>query len=142
MSEHPSDASPLELFRLELEERVEDLNQSLLLLESNPDAQEAIDQFMRALHSVKGAASIVVLEPLVAMAHRLEDVYAGVKADVDILSPEAIALGFRCIDLFQDISRLPSDQIREWLSARSPELDLLVKAIKDLRPSKAQDYWQ
>jgi two-component system sensor histidine kinase and response regulator WspE len=142
MSEHPSDASPLELFRLELEERVEDLNQSLLLLESNPDAQEAIDQFMRALHSVKGAASIVVLEPLVAMAHRLEDVYAGVKADVDILSPEAIALGFRCIDLFQDISRLPSDQIREWLSARSPELHLLVKAIKDLRPSQAQDSWQ
>jgi two-component system sensor histidine kinase and response regulator WspE len=142
MSEHPSDASPLELFRLELQERVEDLNQSLLLLESNPDAQEAIDQFMRALHSVKGAASIVVLEPLVALAHRLEDVYAGVKSGEFALSPQVIALGFRCIDLFQDISRLPSDQIREWLSARSPELDLLVKAIKDVRPSQAQDSWQ
>lgn len=141
MSDLPLEASPLELFRLELEERVQDLNQSLLLLESNPDAQEAIDQLMRALHSVKGAASIVVLTPLVAVAHRLEDVFAGVKVGEFVLTLEAIALGFRCIDLFQDISRLPSDQIREWLSASSPELELLVKAIDDLDPSKAEGPW-
>ena len=141
MSDHPPEASPLELFRLELEERVEDLNQSLLVLEGSPDAQEAIDQLMRALHSVKGAASIVVLPPLVAVAHRLEDVYAGVKAGEFGLTLEAIALGFRCIDLFQDISRLPSDQIREWLSARGPELELLVKAIDDLDPSQAEGPW-
>lgn len=142
MSNHSPDAFPLELFRLELEERVKDLNHSLLLLESSPDSQDAIDPFMRALHSVKGAASIVVLEPLVALAHQLEGVYASVKAGEFSLSPDAIALGFRCIDLFQDISRLPSDQIREWLSARSPELHLLVQAIENLRPSQANRPWQ
>ena len=138
MSDHSPEASPLELFRLELEERVEDLNQSLLVLEGTPEAQEAIDHFMRALHSVKGAASIVVLPPLVVVAHRLEDVFAGVKAGEYILTPAAIGLGFRCIDLFQDISRLPSDQIREWLGARSLEIDLLAQAIGALRPCQAE----
>ena len=138
MSDHSPEASPLELFRLELEERVEDLNQSLLVLEGTPEAQEAIDHFMRALHSVKGAASIVVLPPLVVIAHRLEDVFAGVKVGEYILTPAAIGRGFRCIDLVQDISRLPSDQIREWLGARNPEIDLLAQAIGALRPCQTE----
>jgi two-component system sensor histidine kinase and response regulator WspE len=90
---------------------------------------------MRSLHSIKGAASIVVLPPLVAVAHQLEDVFVGIKAGEFGLSAAAIALGFRCIDLFQDISRQPSDQIREWLDARAPELDLLVEALAELIPS-------
>jgi chemotaxis protein histidine kinase CheA len=47
MSDHPSEATPLELFRQELEERVEQLNQALLLLEAQPDLREACDQVMR-----------------------------------------------------------------------------------------------
>jgi two-component system sensor histidine kinase and response regulator WspE len=137
MSDYSSDTSPLELFRLELEERVLELNQSLLLMEACPEVQEAIEQFMRALHSVKGAASIVVLPLVVAITHRLEDVFAGVKAGKFSLTPEAIGLGFRCIDLFQNISRLPSDQIREWLNSRTPELELLVMALDELSPSQA-----
>ena len=135
MSERPQDASALELFRLELEERINDLNQSLLVLEETPGSTEACDQFMRSLHSIKGAASIVVLPPLVAVAHQLEDVFVGVKAGEFGLSASAIALGFRCIDLFHDISKQHADDIREWLDARAPELNLLVEALADLIPS-------
>jgi two-component system sensor histidine kinase and response regulator WspE len=135
MSERPQEASALELFRLELEERINDLNQSLLVLEETPGSKEACDQFMRSLHSIKGAASIVALPSLVAVAHQLEDVFVGIKAGECGLSASAIALGFRCIDLFQDISKQHADDIREWLNARSPELNLLVEALADLNPS-------
>jgi chemotaxis protein histidine kinase CheA len=44
MSDFSSEATPLELFRQELEERVEHLNQVLLQLEAEPGSQDACDQ--------------------------------------------------------------------------------------------------
>jgi two-component system sensor histidine kinase and response regulator WspE len=134
MSDHSSEATPLELFRLELEERVESLNQALLLLENQPDLREACDQVMRSLHSVKGAAGIVVLPALVRVAHRLEDFFVAVKQGEASLDQRAFALSFRCVDLFQDVSRQPADDIREWLGARSPEIDELVDSLSQLLP--------
>ncbi len=134
MSVFPSEAAPLELFRLELEERVEPLNQALLLLENQPGSRDACDQVMRSLHSVKGAAGIVVLPSLVTVAHRLEDFFVAVKHGQASLDQQAFGLSFRCVDLFQDVSRLNADAIREWLGARSLELDELVDALSTLLP--------
>jgi two-component system sensor histidine kinase and response regulator WspE len=134
MSDHFSEATPLELFRLELEERVEQLNTGLLQLEGDPGSREACDPVMRSLHSVKGAAGIVVLPSLVKVAHRLEDFFVAVKLGEANLDQQAFALGFRCVDLFQDVSRQSADSIREWLAARSPELDELVASISQLLP--------
>ena len=132
MSDHSSEATPLELFRLELEERVESLNQALLLLETQPELREACDQVMRSLHSVKGAAGIVVLPALVRVAHRLEDFFVAVKQGEASLDQRAFALSFRCVDLFQDVSRQAAEDIREWLGARSTEIDELVDSLNQL----------
>jgi two-component system sensor histidine kinase and response regulator WspE len=137
MSAIPPDATPLELFRLELEERVAHLNQALLQLEQQPESREPCDEVMRSLHSVKGAAGIVVLHALVAVAHRLEDFFVAVKNGEASLHPEAFALSFRCIDLFSDVSKLPAEEIRAWLDERQQELDGLVEAINRLLPSSA-----
>jgi len=134
MSDHSSEATPLELFRLELEERVEQLNSGLLQLEADPGSRDACDPVMRSLHSVKGAAGIVVLPDLVKVAHRLEDFFVAVKLGEVNLDQPAFALGFRCVDLFQDVSRQPAEGIREWLAARAPEVDELVESISQLLP--------
>ena len=134
MSDYSSEATPLELFRLELEERVEQLNSGLLQLEADPGSREACDPVMRSLHSVKGAAGIVVLPALVKVAHRLEDFFVAVKHGEANLDQAAFALGFRCVDLFQDVSRQSADSIREWLAARSPEIDDLVDSLSQLLP--------
>jgi len=63
MSNHSSEATPLDLFRLELEKRVELLNDGLLQLEADPGSLEVCDLLMVSLHSVKGAAGIVELQP-------------------------------------------------------------------------------
>ena len=139
MSEHSPEATPLELFRLELEERVESLNNALLQLESDPTALEACDPVMRSLHSVKGAAGIVVLPALVKVAHRLEDFFVAVKSGAAPLDQRAFALSFRCVDLFQDVSRLPAEAIGEALTARAAELDELVSAISKLMPEENAD---
>ncbi len=140
MSDHSSEATPLELFRLELEERVEQLNSDLLQLEANPSSRDACDPVMRSLHSVKGAAGIVVLPALVRVAHRFEDFFVAVKGGEAALDQQAFALGFRCVDLFQDVSRQPAGRIREWLAGRAPELDELVESISQLLPDGSGQY--
>ena len=134
MSNHSSEATPLELFRLELEERVEPVNDGLLQLEADPGSLDVCDSLIRSLHSVKGAAGIVELPTLVTVAHRLEDFFVAVKNGKAVLSQQAFAVGFRCVDLFQVVSRLPAAGIRDWLVARAPELDELVDSLIQLLP--------
>lgn len=135
MSDPRDEVTPLELFRLELEERVEHLNAVLLQLESQPDCREAGDQVMRSLHSVKGAASIVALQSLVTVAHRLEDFFVAVRTGETQLDGQAFSLSFRCVDLFQDVSRQPAAAIRDWLAAHEAEIEALVEAISRLIPA-------
>lgn len=134
MTDDRNDATPLELFRLELEERIAPLNQVLLELETNPELREACDQVMRSLHSIKGAAGIVALQALVNVAHRLEDFFVAVRNGEADLDADAFGLSFRCVDLFQEVSRQPTAEIRPWLAARQQELDALVEAISLLVP--------
>lgn len=135
MTNDRNDATPLELFRQELEERVEPLNQVLLQLENAPDSREACDQVMRSLHSVKGAAGIVALQSLVNVAHRLEDFFVAVRDGKAKLDPTSFSLSFRCVDLFQEVSRQPAAEIRPWLADRRQDLDALVEAISLLLPA-------
>jgi len=134
MSDFSPEPTPLELFRLELEERVESLNNGLLQLEADASSRDACDSVMRSLHSVKGAAGIVVIPILVKVAHRLEDYFVSVKNGETSLDQQAFALAFRCVDLFADVSRQQAEDIREWLAGRSPELDALVESISQLLP--------
>jgi len=134
MSNHSSEATPLELFRLELEKKVELVNDGLLLLEADPGSLEVCDSLIHSLHSVKGAAGIVELPTLMTVAHRLEDFFVAVKNGKAVLSQQAFAVGFRCVDLFQVVSRLPAAGIRDWLAARAPELDELVDSLIQLLP--------
>ena len=137
MSNLSSDISSLELFRLELEERVVDLNRSLLALETSPRAGTDLDLFMRAIHSVKGAAAILGLTSLVGVAHRLEDGFAVVKAGEGELSLELIQLGFRTIDRLETISRLNAGEILGWLADHEEDLKSLGEALEPMRPPSA-----
>ncbi|MEB3266109.1 MAG: response regulator [Cyanobacteriota bacterium] len=139
MSSPLPDQPPLELFRLELEERVVDLNQALLALEVGAADGAALDLLMRSLHSVKGAAGIVGLGPLVALLHQLEGSFAPVKAGQAGLGDGLIALGFRAVDLLETFSRLQPAAMAEAMVHRQPELDELGQALATLAPAARAD---
>lgn len=143
MSDQSADMLPLEQFRLELEERIPELNQALLSLENAADAAAldaaALDLLMRSLHSIKGAAAILGLIDLVTLTHALEDRYAAVKAATAPPQAELIELGFAGIDLYQEISRLPADAIEPWLLNQRPRLEALRQALQALHPDGSPD---
>ena len=64
----------LELFISETREHIKFLNDSLLILEKNPENTEAINQSFRSFHTIKGMAATMGYNPLADLAHRAEDI--------------------------------------------------------------------
>lgn len=61
-------------FLLEIEEKHHEIEQALLQLEGDPNDKELLNQLFRALHTVKGDARIVNLDPMVDFAHVVESI--------------------------------------------------------------------
>lgn len=95
------DFSMLELFREEAETQIAVLSEGLVALERAADAKPLLDELMRAAHSMKGAARIVGLDPLVKLAHAVEDIFVAAQraelaigpAEVDVLLGAVDAIG-------------------------------------------------
>jgi two-component system sensor histidine kinase and response regulator WspE len=99
-----SQMSMLELFRFEAESQLQLLNASLLELENNPQAAEALEACMRAGHSLKGAARIVGLDGAVKIAHALEDCFVLAQQGKLALRKKHIDVLLRGVDLLGRIA--------------------------------------
>ncbi len=67
------DEEMLEIFSLEAEELIQNINTNLKTLEKNPDNREALLEIRRSAHTLKGSAGIVGMKQLSEAAHRVED---------------------------------------------------------------------
>ena len=67
------DAEMLEIFSMEADDLMRNINSHLEVLKSAPNDREAMLEIRRNAHTLKGSAGIVGLKPLSALAHRIED---------------------------------------------------------------------
>lgn len=76
-----------ELFRAEVESHGQALNTGLLALEADPADLSPVTAIMRAAHSIKGAGRVVGMEPVVALAHAMEDALVRVQKGAEPCTP-------------------------------------------------------
>jgi two-component system, chemotaxis family, sensor kinase CheA len=69
----------LEIFRDEASARLDRIVDTLLALESGSAAPDAVDSLFRDTHTIKGAAGMVGLDEISALAHVAEDLLAGAR---------------------------------------------------------------
>ena len=88
----PFDRDPtmLQEFLAEAEELLQQTGRDLLVLESAPENIEILNQIFRALHTIKGAAGLLGLDPIVRLSHRAEDVLAGLRRRETPLAPRIV----------------------------------------------------
>lgn len=67
------DDEMMEIFGLEAEDLLRNINANLEILEGAPNNREALLEIRRNAHTLKGSAGIVGLKKLSAVAHRVED---------------------------------------------------------------------
>ena len=73
------DAELTDIFRDEAAERLDQMETSLLAVESGNADADAVDSLFRNAHTIKGAAGMLGLDDIRALAHAVEDVLAGVR---------------------------------------------------------------
>lgn len=122
------DGSLLELFRTEVEQQVAVLGQSLLTLDGDPNAGDALEAAMRAAHSVKGAARLVDIEPVVRVAHVMEDRLVAAQNGDILLGRDDIDVLLRGMDLMATLAQ-PDMDITAWCAQHEQDVDAIVGEI-------------
>lgn len=85
-------------FIVEARELLQDMESSLLHLESVPDDADAIGAIFRAAHTIKGSAGLFGLSPIVGFTHIVEDVLDRLRDGAIEVDGELIALLLKSAD--------------------------------------------
>jgi len=92
------DQLPIEEFLEEADELVQDLESSLLELESNLKDRSIIDKIFRAMHTIKGGAGMVMQSELSDYAHHLETLLDQVRSGGVECTSELVSTLFKAND--------------------------------------------
>lgn len=128
----PDDLSALsmiEIFRLEIDGRLAEMNTALVSLESEPGSPSHLEALMRGAHSIKGAARIVGLSGAVRLAHAMEDCFVAAQEGRVDLDPAAIDRLLAAMDLLAEMSRQTEADAGAWLEGHDAEIAATATAI-------------
>jgi two-component system chemotaxis sensor kinase CheA len=87
----------------EAEESIDDLNNALLELESNPDDRDAMDRIFRRAHTLKGNFGAMGFASGATLAHAVEDLLDDVRDDELAVTPALMDLVFAGVDRLEAI---------------------------------------
>jgi two-component system chemotaxis sensor kinase CheA len=118
------DEDMLELFFDEVDQRVEDLAMKLLDLEQKPDDTELVRDVFRDLHTIKGSAAMVGLEPMHRLAHGAEDLVGHLRDGQRRVDGAVIDALLAALDCLRDIAAM-ARQRQVLDTAFAPILDRL-----------------
>ncbi len=117
-------------FRVEAEELVTDLEESLLKLESDNTNSDLIDRVFRSLHTLKGSGSSGGFLKLAAFLHIFEDAFNLAREGKMQVSQELIDLSLQTVDrITQFVGEAPSSEFDKSAIENDPILIELKKIM-------------
>ncbi|WP_455197408.1 Hpt domain-containing protein, partial [Kaarinaea lacus] len=127
MMSKEEDDELLQDFLIDAGEILEQLTQQVVDLEKSPDDKEIINAVFRGFHTIKGGASFLALEPLVALCHRTEDVFNVLRngeraVDADVMDVVLPVLDVLKEQFNQLSSGLPPREAEVWILNKLDEL--------------------
>ncbi|HEY0429661.1 MAG TPA: hybrid sensor histidine kinase/response regulator [Pyrinomonadaceae bacterium] len=137
------DEEMLEVFALEAEDLLQNINSNLAILENKPNNREALLEVRRSAHTLKGSAGIIGLKKLSGLAHRVEDLldYLAeneIEAGEDIFELlltstdcfETLASGETSVQLEKKIERLYQNFDEVFAALREPKAKVFAAEAK------------
>ncbi|MCF7937221.1 MAG: chemotaxis protein CheA [Spirochaetales bacterium] len=124
-------SDPLETYREEAGELLQNLEETLIQLEETPQDQDLVNEAFRSLHTIKGSGNMFDLKHIVDFTHQVETVFARVR-DGDIsITTDIIRIALLAKDyLNKAIDVTEADQ--ELKDEADAILDALHKAVPDM----------
>jgi len=91
----------LEIFLEEATENLQNLNQSLLELENNPEEEAIINNIFRIAHTLKGMSATMGFTKVSKLTHKMEDVLQEVRSNKIKLDSDMIDILFSSLDALE-----------------------------------------
>jgi two-component system chemotaxis sensor kinase CheA len=88
----------------ESEDLINEIEETILDLEKNGNQDHLMDCLMRTLHSFKGSAQLMGLDPIVSIAHAMETLVSRSKQSGDDVDPLLVDVCLQCIDALRNLS--------------------------------------
>ncbi len=130
------DLSMFDLFRMEIEGQTASLSKDLLALEKNTTSATLLESVMRASHSIKGAARMVSVEPVVKISHVMEDCFVSAQKNKLKLRSNDIDILLKAVDTIISISFVNEENINKWVDDNGSLVDDLVISMEQILSEK------
>lgn len=126
-----------DLFKIECSDHIQKLSDGLLRLEKEPKDSAILQEVFREAHSLKGAARMVGVSDVEAIAHKFEDILGAAKGGKTVLTSEVIDRLYGGLD---SIQRLVSEAVSgEKAGVNVREILDFGLPISDLKPPKTEE---
>ena len=120
----------LQMFLDESEEQLEDLVETMLLLERDPESGADLNEAFRLIHSIKGSASMMGFENITILTHHLESRFERLRSGLEKIDPATMNLVLRCIDFLRECT---------GLLRSGKELGSAAELLEELKVVRDQD---
>ncbi len=137
----------LEMFIDETKEHLQNLNDQVLVLETEPDNIDTINEIFRAAHSLKGMAGTMGFKRMQRLTHDMENVFSKIREGKMSVTPDLVDIVFKCLDAIEeyldciintsDEGENDNEEIIRMLNA-CLESDGAAPAEKPAEPEKAE----
>jgi two-component system, chemotaxis family, sensor kinase CheA len=118
----------LQSFREETEECLQQMEQLLLALETQPGDRELLSSLFRAAHTIKGNASLLEFGTLARFLHDIEDLLDLCRSNSVALSQEVISILLQAVDAQRQMAKRAVEGEESLL----PEHDVLSTRLTEL----------
>lgn len=106
----------LNIFLDSSQDHLQEIDESALQLEQNPDDKELIKKLFRAVHTLKGDAAIIGLDQLTNLAHELEN-------NLDLIRNGELVVSEELISLILKAGEIIKSQLAELIDENVKSID-------------------
>lgn len=118
----------LGIFLDESKEHIQSLSDQMMILEQEPENQDAINEIFRAAHSLKGMAGTMGYKRLQRMTHDMEDVFSAVRSGQMKVKSNLMDVLFQALDAIEGYV----DTIQNTSDEGDNDNENIIKELNDI----------
>ncbi len=93
----------LNIYKVESEEIIQELNDGFLVLEKNPEDKTPLKKLFQLAHSLKGASRMINFKSVQDISHKIEDILSYWKKDDVVINVEAFQVIYEACDYLNEL---------------------------------------
>lgn len=122
------------LFFEETDDHLQQLNDHVLELESNPQDTALLNDIFRSAHTLKGMAATMGYEVMTQLTHKMENIFELFKTETLPVTSDSISLIFKCLDRLSELV----EDLREDKELQPEQISDLLLELDQVEQQSSQ----